>query len=141
VPGELVLIFLPTGLIWCGVAEALTGGRSGRFPCLVSVPGVRRRGPWANQQVADVQGEHVLVVNVRVVHRLAYQVVPRSWQATSGVEVQLLIAGPKPNTNLTCLEQECQSTVADYNTNAQSYLTQDWRNAALPNHLDTSMCG
>jgi hypothetical protein len=85
--------------------------------------------------------EHVLVVNVRVVHRLAYQVVPRSWQATSGVEVQLLIAGPKPNTNLTCLEQECQSTVADYNTNAQSYLTQDWRNAALPNHLDTSMCG
>ena len=60
---------------------------------------------------------------------------------TSGVEVQLLIPGPKPNTNLTCLEQECQSTVADYNTNAQSYLTQDWRNAALPNHLDTSMCG
>ena len=53
------------------------------------------------------KGEHVLVVNVRVVHRLAYQVVPRSWQATSGVEVQLLIAGPKPNTNLTCLEQQC----------------------------------
>lgn len=52
-----------------------------------------------------------------MVHRLAYQVVPQSWQATSGVEVQLLIAGPKPNTNLTCLEQECQSTVADYNTN------------------------
>ena len=89
------------------------------------------------------KGEHVLVVNVRVVHRLAYQVVPRSWQATSGVEVQLLIPGPKPNTNLTCLEQQC---LPEHRGGLQHQTpsptpTQDWRNAALPNHLDTSMCG
>lgn len=44
-------------------------------------------------------------------------------------------------TTVTGLQQSCQNTVADYNTNAQSYLTQDWRDAGLPEQLDLSMCG
>lgn len=43
-------------------------------------------------------------------------------------------------TAVTGPQQECQNTVADYNTDAQSYLTEDWRDAALPLHLDPSVC-
>lgn len=35
-------------------------------------------------------------------------------------------------------QQTCQATVADYDTAAQSYLTQDWRDANLPSQLDAA---
>ena len=43
-------------------------------------------------------------------------------------------------TSLIGPQQECLNTVADYNTNAKSYLTQDWRDASLPESLPTSDC-
>jgi hypothetical protein len=44
------------------------------------------------------------------------------------------------HTVLTGLQQQCQNTVADYNTNAESYLTESWRDAQLPDHLDPATC-
>lgn len=41
---------------------------------------------------------------------------------------------------LTGPQQSCLNSVSDYNTNAQSYLTQDWRDASLPESLPTSDC-
>jgi hypothetical protein len=43
-------------------------------------------------------------------------------------------------TTLTGLQQQCVNTVATYNTDAQSYLTEDWRDADLPDHLDPAAC-
>lgn len=43
-------------------------------------------------------------------------------------------------TTLTGLGQQCQNTVTGYNTDAQSYLTQDFRDAGLPDRLDPSEC-
>lgn len=40
------------------------------------------------------------------------------------------------NEVLTGLAQGCQNEVADYNTAAESYLSADWRDANLPDHLD-----
>ena len=42
---------------------------------------------------------------------------------------------------LTGLQQQCVNTVATYNTDAQSYLTEDWRDTDLPTQLDPTMCG
>lgn len=42
------------------------------------------------------------------------------------------------NTTLTGLQQGCENEVADYNTAAQSYLSEDWRDAGLPDHLDVA---
>lgn len=41
---------------------------------------------------------------------------------------------------LTGLTQQCQNTVTGYNTDAQSYLTQDFRDAGLPERLDPAEC-
>jgi hypothetical protein len=43
-------------------------------------------------------------------------------------------------TTLTGLQQQCQNTVASYDTDAQSYLTENWRDADLPPQLDPSAC-
>jgi len=42
--------------------------------------------------------------------------------------------------DLTGLQQQCLNTVQSYNTDAQSYLTQDWRDADLPQRLDPGSC-
>jgi hypothetical protein len=44
-------------------------------------------------------------------------------------------------TVLSGLQQQCVNTVSGYNTDAQSYLTEDWRDANLPDHLDPTTCG
>lgn len=44
------------------------------------------------------------------------------------------------HTVLTGLQQQCVNTVATYNTDAQSYLTEDWRDTDLPDHLDPAAC-
>jgi hypothetical protein len=44
------------------------------------------------------------------------------------------------HSTLTGLQQNCQNTVAEYNTDAESYLTEDWRDADLPSQLDLSIC-
>lgn len=41
-------------------------------------------------------------------------------------------------TTLTGLQQQCQNTVSDYNTRAQSYLTRDFRDAGLPDRIDVT---
>lgn len=43
-------------------------------------------------------------------------------------------------TTLQGLQQQCQNTVAGYNTDAQSYLTEDWRDADLPEQLSPTLC-
>jgi hypothetical protein len=43
-------------------------------------------------------------------------------------------------TALTGLQQQCVNTVTTYNTDAQSYLTEDWRDADLPDHLELTAC-
>jgi hypothetical protein len=43
--------------------------------------------------------------------------------------------------DLTGLQQQCVNTVNQYNTDARSYLTEDWRDADLPESLDVSACG
>ncbi len=43
-------------------------------------------------------------------------------------------------TTLSGLQQQCMTTVAQYNTDAESYLTQDWRDADLPSHMDAEAC-
>lgn len=42
--------------------------------------------------------------------------------------------------NLAGLQQQCVNTVTEYNTQSQSYLTEDWKDADLPNKLDSSAC-
>lgn len=37
-------------------------------------------------------------------------------------------------------QQECQTTVTNYNTDSQSYLTEDWKSANLPPTLSLSDC-
>lgn len=44
------------------------------------------------------------------------------------------------HTTLTGLTQSCQSVAADYNTRSQSYLSQDFKNAALSERLDPAQC-
>lgn len=44
------------------------------------------------------------------------------------------------HTTLTGLTQSCQSVAADYNTRSQSYLSQDFKNAGLPERLDPAQC-
>lgn len=43
-------------------------------------------------------------------------------------------------TTLTGLQQQCMNTVAQYNTDAKAYLTEDWRDASLPSQLEPGMC-
>lgn len=43
-------------------------------------------------------------------------------------------------TTMTGLQQQCQNVVANYNTDAKSYLTEDWRDAGLPSQLDQAEC-
>lgn len=43
-------------------------------------------------------------------------------------------------TTLTGLTQQCQSTASDYNTRSHSYLTQDFKDAGLPDQLDPTQC-
>jgi hypothetical protein len=43
-------------------------------------------------------------------------------------------------TTLTGLTQNCQQLAADYDTNAQSYLTKEFRDAGLPDTLDAAAC-
>lgn len=44
-------------------------------------------------------------------------------------------------TDYTGLKQQCLNTVTQYNTDAQSYLTEDWRGANLPSSLSQADCG
>lgn len=44
------------------------------------------------------------------------------------------------HTTLTGLQQVCLTTVAGYNTDAESYLTQDFKGAGLPDRQDPSAC-
>lgn len=44
------------------------------------------------------------------------------------------------HTTLTGLTQSCQSVAADYNTRSGSYLSQDFKTAGLPDHLDPAQC-
>lgn len=41
---------------------------------------------------------------------------------------------------LTGLTQQCQNVVTQYNTDSQSYLTQDFKDANLPEKLDPAAC-
>lgn len=43
-------------------------------------------------------------------------------------------------TVLTGLTQQCQNTVTQYNTDSKSYLTQDFKDAGLPEKLDPAAC-
>lgn len=43
-------------------------------------------------------------------------------------------------TTLTGSTQSCQSVAADYNERSQSYLSQDFKNANLPERLDPAQC-
>lgn len=43
--------------------------------------------------------------------------------------------------NLTGVTQQCLNTVGQYNTDAQSFLTENWRDAQLPDHLTKADCG
>lgn len=43
-------------------------------------------------------------------------------------------------TTLTGLQQQCLNTVAQYNTDAKAYLTEDWRDAELPSQVDVGEC-
>lgn len=43
-------------------------------------------------------------------------------------------------TTLTGLQQGCMNTVSQYNTDAESYLTEEFRDAQLPDRLDPKMC-
>jgi hypothetical protein len=43
-------------------------------------------------------------------------------------------------TTLTGLTQSCQATAADYNTRSKSYLSQDFKDAGLPERLDPAQC-
>lgn len=43
-------------------------------------------------------------------------------------------------TTLTGSTQSCQSVAADYNERSQSYLSQDFKNANLPDRLDPAQC-
>jgi hypothetical protein len=43
-------------------------------------------------------------------------------------------------TVLSGLQQQCVNVVSSYNTDARSYLTEDWRDADLPDHLDPNVC-
>jgi len=43
-------------------------------------------------------------------------------------------------TVLTGLQQQCQNVTAQYNTDSQSYLTQDFKDAGLPEKLDPAAC-
>jgi hypothetical protein len=43
-------------------------------------------------------------------------------------------------TTLTGLTQQCQNVVTQYNTDSQSYLTQDFKDAGLPEKLDPAAC-
>lgn len=43
-------------------------------------------------------------------------------------------------TTVTGLSQQCQTTVQDYNTDAQSYLTEEFRDAGLPATLEPTTC-
>jgi len=43
-------------------------------------------------------------------------------------------------TNVTGLRQQCLNTVNQYNTDSRGYLTEDWKDADLPERLETSAC-
>jgi hypothetical protein len=43
-------------------------------------------------------------------------------------------------TTLTGLTQQCQNVVTQYNTDSQSYMTQDFKDAGLPEKLDPAAC-
>lgn len=43
-------------------------------------------------------------------------------------------------TTLTGLTQQCQNVVTQYNTDSQSYLTQDFKDEGLPEKLDPAAC-
>jgi hypothetical protein len=43
-------------------------------------------------------------------------------------------------TTLTGLTQQCQNVVTQYNTDSQSYMTQDFKDAQLPEKLDPAAC-
>lgn len=43
-------------------------------------------------------------------------------------------------TTVTGLTQTCQGTAADYNTRSKSYLSQDFKDAGLPDALDPAQC-
>lgn len=43
-------------------------------------------------------------------------------------------------TTLTGLTQSCQGIAADYNTQSQLFLSQDFKNAGLPERLDPAQC-
>jgi len=44
------------------------------------------------------------------------------------------------DTTVTGLSQQCQATVADYNSDARAYLTEEFRDANLPASLDPATC-
>jgi len=91
-----------------------------------------------HQKFNDVQGYKAKLVSARAELAAFDQAHPNVGNGTP--YDPLLNQRTNLETTVTGLEQQCQNTVQAYNTDAESYLTEDWRDAKLPSRLETSEC-
>lgn len=91
-----------------------------------------------HQEFNDVQGYKAKLVSARAALAAFDQAHPNVGNGTP--YDPLLNQRTNLETTVTGLEQQCQNTVQQYNTDARSYLTEDWRDANLPDHLEVTEC-
>lgn len=134
----IVILFLLTALIWGG----LTGfsywwGQAGAVQQKNSTQNFIAAQKQFHEDQNDVQTDVVKIQAARQALN-AHNAQPVPADSLGAYEFEQETTSLQ--TTLTGLQQSCDNTVADYDTAAQSYLTENWRDAGLPPTLDPSVC-